>query len=179
MKHFNFKSLAFYGGAIAAVVVLFEIVTTYGESRLKAPPSIEGRYPLSFTQNLPDCLKSDAPVLTIQQSGTYLSASLLPAKTNDKPATAAEKKLSLTGQLSNQQLSISGASSSKICHNLVPQAEASGRPQDNHPSQVNIQGRVEGKNLEGKMTLSGIPEAIGFTAQAEAPAQSSEKSTSH
>lgn len=179
MNHFNFKSLGFYGGAITAVVVLFEIVTNYGESRLKAPPSIEGRYPLSFARNLPDCLKSDALVLTIQQSGTYLSASLLPTKTNGKRATAAEEKPSLTGQLSNQQLSISGASNSNICPNLVPQAETSGRSKDDHSSQVNIQGRVEGKNLEGKMTLSGIPEAIGFTAQIEAPAQPSEKSTSH
>lgn len=179
MNHFNFKSLGFYGGAITAVVVLFEIVTNYGESRLKAPPSIEGRYPLSFAQNLPDCLKSNALVLTIQQSGTYLSASLLPTKTNGKRATAAEEKPSLTGQLSNQQLNISGASRSKICHKLVAQAEASGSPQDSGPSLVNIQGRVEGKNLEGKMTLSVIPEAIEFTAQREAPAQPSEKSTSH
>ena len=177
MMKFNFKSLAFYGGAIAAVVVLFELTTSYGETHLKAPPSIEGRYPLSFAQK-PDCLKSDL-VLTIQQSGSYLSASLLPINTNGKQATAASKKPSITGQLSNQQLNLSGADKVKICNNAVSQTEITGRSNDNQPSQVNIQGRVEGKTLQGQIKLSSISQPIEFTAQRESPAQPSEKSTSH
>jgi len=175
MSHFNFKSLAFYGGAIAVVVVLFETVTAYGETQLKAPPVIEGRYPISFVQK-PSCLKSDPLVLTIQQSGSYLNASLSAANTNGKGATTAQEKPSLTGRLSNQQVSIAGTST--ICHNAVSQAQTT-VPNDNQPSQVNIQGRLEGKNLEGKMTISSIPGDIGFTAQREAPAQASEKATSH
>lgn len=178
MSHFNFKSLAFYGVAIAGVVVLFELVTNYGETHLKAPPSIEGRYPLAFAQK-PDCLKSDALVLTIQQSGSYLSASLLPINTNGKRATAASEKPSLTGQLSNQQLNLSGADKVKICNNAVPQTENIDRPNDNQPSLVNIQGQLEGKILQGRIKLSSISQAIEFTAQRESPAQPSEKSTSH
>lgn len=178
MSHFNFKSLTFYGVAIAAVVVLFELTTSYGETHLKAPPSIEGHYPLSFAQK-PDCLKSNALVLTIQQSGSYLSASLLPINTNGKQATAASEKPSLTGQLSNQQLNLSGANKVKICNNAVSQTEIIDRSNDNQPSQVNIQGQVEGKTLQGQIKLSSISQPLEFTAQRESPAQPSEKSTSH
>lgn len=175
---FNFKSLAFYGGAIAGVVVLFEFVTKYGETYLKAPPLIEGRYPLTFAQK-PDCLKSDALVLTIQQSGSYLSASLLPINANAPRATSASEKPFLTGQLSNQHLNISGADKVKICNNAVSQTEIIDHSTDNQPSFVNIQGRVEGKTLQGQIKLSSISQAIEFTAQRESRAQPSEKSTSH
>lgn len=172
MGHFNFKSLAFYGVAIGAVLLLFEVVTAYGEANLKAPAPIDGRYRLSYTQNLPKCPKSDALVLTIQQSGIYLNGSLLPAQTNAQQPTSAEEKPSMTGQLSNQQLSLSGTvPRSTFCINAVPQAN------DNSFSSVRIQSRVEGKNLEGKITLNGIPEAIGFTAQRESPVQESENSS--
>lgn len=172
MGHFNFKSLAFYGVAIGAVLLLFEVVTAYGEANLKAPAPIDGRYRLSYTQNLPKCPKSDALVLTIQQSGIYLNGSLLPAQTNAQQPTSAEEKSSMTGQLINQQLSLSGTvPRSTFCIKAVPQAN------DNSSSSVRIQSRVEGKNLEGKITLNGIPEAIGFTAQRESPAQESENSS--
>ena len=179
MSHFNFKSLAFYGGAIAVVVVLFSTVTSYGESHIKAPTAVDGPYRLSFG-HLPDCLKSNPLVLNIQQSGSYLSASLLPTNTNNnKGATAAKAKPTLTGRLSSQQLSLSGtAPLLSVCNNAVSQAEASGSPKDNRPSLVKILGQVEGKNLQGKMNLSSIPGDIGFTAQREAPAPS-ENSTSH
>ncbi len=36
-NHFNLKSLAFYGAAIAFVVVLFSVTTSYGEAHVKAP----------------------------------------------------------------------------------------------------------------------------------------------
>lgn len=172
MGHFNFKSLAFYGVAIGAVLLLFEVVTAYGETNLKAPAPIDGRYRLSYTQNLPKCPKSDALVLTIQQSGIYLNGSLSPAQTNAQQPTSAEEKPSMTGQLINQQLSLSGTvPQSTFCIKAVPQAN------DNSSSSVRIQSRVEGKNLEGKITLNGIPEAIGFTAQRESPAQESENSS--
>lgn len=172
MKHFNFKSLGFYGGAIVGVVVLFQAVTTYGEANLKAPASIDGRYRLSYNQNLPNCAKSDTPVLTIEQSGIYLNGFLLPANVDTKQEKGGKQKPSLTGQISNQQLSLIGTvSSSTLCNKPVSQAESTS-------SSVRIQSQVEGENLSGKITLSGIPEAIGFTAQREAPVQPSE-STSH
>lgn len=175
MSHFNLKSLTFYGGAIAAVVVLFEVVTAYGENNLKAPIDIDGRYRLSYTQQ-PDCLNSN-PILTIQQSGIYLNGSLLPAQTNVAQPTSAVKRPTLTGQISNQQLSLVGTvPSSTLCNNLS-QAEVSNRPKDNSPSSVTIQSRVQGeKTLEGQITISGMTKVIGFTAQQEAPAQPSESS---
>ena len=170
MSHFKFKSLAFYGTAIAFVVLLFEIATNYGETHLKAPPAIDGSYPLSFAQNLPDCLKTSALVLTIQQSGSYLSASLLQKDTSGQPATATKTKPSLSGRLSKQQVSLSGkAPNLTVCNNSVAQA--------NTPNQVTIQARLEGTKLEGKMTLGSIS-PIKFTAQ-QPPTPPSEKSTSH
>ncbi|MBV8886769.1 MAG: hypothetical protein JO235_22625 [Chroococcidiopsidaceae cyanobacterium CP_BM_RX_35] len=163
MSHFNFKSLAFYGTAIAFVVVLFEVVTAYGEKNIKAPVAIDGSYPLSFTQNSPACLKSTPLLLNIKQSGTFLNASLLPkspsssAATTQKPITATQ--ISLTGRMNNQQVDLSSAAKAKICHNGVS------------PSQVSIQGQVEiqgreGKSLQGILTsIPGIPGNIAFTAQ--------------
>lgn len=171
MDHLNFKSLGFYGVAILGVVVLFEAVTTYGEANLKAPAAINGRYRLSYTQNLPNCANSE-PVLIIEQSGIYLNGLLLPATIDTQPGKGGKQKPSLTGQMSNQQLSLIGTVPSlTLCNKPVSQAASTS-------SLVRIQSQVEGENLEGKITLSGIPEAIGFTAQREAPVQSSE-STSH
>jgi hypothetical protein len=177
MTHFNLKSLTFYGGAITAVVVLFEVVTAYGESNLKAPINIDGRYRLSYTQQ-PDCLNSNASILTIQQSGIYLNGSLLPAQNNAPQPTSAEKKTTLTGQMRNQQLSLVGTvPTSTLCNN-ISQAEGSNRTKDNSPSSVKIQSRVqpEEKTLEGQIIMSGIPKVIRFTAQRETPAQPSKSS---
>lgn len=163
MSHFNFKSLAFYGIAIILVVALFDIVTAYGEKNLKAPAAIDGSYPLSFTQ-VPACLKSNPLVLTIQQSGTYLNASLLPTTTNSKPASAAAKKPSLTGQMKNQQVSITGSAPAKICH-TAPTSRISIQ------GQVEIQGQ-EGKSLKGTLSSPpGIPGKVEFTAQRQPPAK--------
>lgn len=173
MSRFNLKSLTFYGGAIAAVVVLFEVVTAYGENNLKAPINIDGRYRLSYTPQ-PDCLNSNAPVLTIQQSGIYLNGSLLPAQTNAVQPTSAEKKTTLTGQMRNQQLSLVGTVPKSILCNNISQAEVSNRPKDNSPSSVTIQSQVQGeKTLEGQITISGMTKVIGFTGQREDAAQPS------
>lgn len=177
MNHFNFKSLAFYGGAIAFVLVLFEVVTAYGESSLKAPNSIDGRYRLLYTQL--KCPKLNTPILAIQQSGIYLNGSLLPASTNAQQLTIAEHKPALTGQMINQQLSLAGrVTSSVLCKNTV-EPQTSDRLQNNSLSSVKIQSQVQGESLEGKMNVSGIPEVIGFTAQKEAIAQPSKQSSSH
>ena len=57
LANVNFKLLAFYGVMTGLVIVLFKLVTAYGESSLNAPPNISGNYLLE-SQNLPDCLKS-------------------------------------------------------------------------------------------------------------------------
>lgn len=176
-SHFNFKSLGFYGVAIGSVLVLFNVVTAYGEANIKAPAAIGGRYRLTLAQNLPNCLKSDTPVLTIEQSGIYLNGLLLPADTTAQQARAGEKKPSLTGQMINQQVNLAGTVPSSTFCNNASQAETSDRVKDSSSTSVSIQSRVEGENLEGKITLSDIPGAIGFTAQREAPVPATENST--
>lgn len=166
-SHFNLKSLAFYGVAISSVLLLFKVVTAYGESNLKAPVAIDGRYRLSFMPNVPNCLKSSSLVLIIEQSGIYLNGSLLPAAPNTQTTVPPDGKPSLTGLLSNQQLDLSGT---------VPSSASSALCSTNT---VKIQSRVEGKNLEGKIALISIPQAIEFTAQKEMPVQPAENSSSH
>ena len=110
MKFFNLTSLTFYAGSIAAVVALFSFATSYGEAHLKAPTKLDGRYRIA-AQNLPGCLKADALILTLQQSGLYLSGSLLNADETDKTLTASKKKPSLMGTLDRDQLTVSGVPS--------------------------------------------------------------------
>lgn len=152
-SHFNFKSLAFYGGAIAFVLILFNVVSTYGIANLKAPPNINGRYQIS-AQNLPGCLKSETLVLSIQQSGIYLGGSLLPGN-SDKEATSVSARPSLAGKFEHQQVSLVGK---------APQLANCDRP-------VKIEGKFEGKTLTGQISLAAIPGAVEFTAQQEAPIQ--------
>lgn len=170
----KFKSLIFYGVAITFVLTLFKVVTAYGEGSLKAPTSINGRYRL-YTQN-PNCLKSNAPILAIQQSGIYLNGSLLPASIDAQQLTTAEQKPSLTGVMSNNQISLAGRVPSLVLCNNTVAAQTSDRLQNNF---VKIQSQVQGETLAGKMSVSGIPELIGFTAEKEAIAQPSNQSSSH
>lgn len=163
MRHFNWKSLAFYGGAIAVVIVLFKAVTAYGNANLKAPLAIGGDYRLD-AQTLPGCLKSDALLLHIQQSGIYLNGSLRSADGNTQLATAAQEKPSLTGQMNVDQLNLVGSVPFvRSCKNVAQQSDASP-----HPLSVKIQGVVNGETLTGQIALSSVPTAAEFTAQREA-----------
>jgi hypothetical protein len=146
--------LAFYGGAIVFVVILFDVVTAYGNANLKAPPNINGRYRIN-AQTFPGCLKSDALDLNIQQSGIYLSGSLLPADNGVEGATSAPGKPTLNGLFSNQQLSLQGK---------VPRLSGCNSP-------VKIEGKIDGKTLVGQISQVSTPGSAEFTAQQEAPAQ--------
>lgn len=154
MKHFNFKSLAFYGVAIGSVLILFKVVTAYGETNLKAPTPISGSYGLQ-AQNLPNCPKTSELILDIQQSGIYLNGSLLPANVNAQQARSSEKSPSLTGKINNQQLTLAGTVSKSIICN-------------NQPQQVSIQSLLQGNNIVGKLILNTSQE-FKFTAQRLAP----------
>jgi hypothetical protein len=162
MSHFNLKSLAFYGIAISSVVVLFKVVTAYGETNLKASLPMGGSYPID-AENLPGCLKSDSLVLNIKQSGTYLFASLLPANISAQAITAAVQKPSLSGRLSNQQLDLEGS---------LPQIK--GCNSSPTPSSVKIQGAVNKDILTGQITLSSISTTTEFTAKQELPEEKPE-----
>lgn len=170
MSHFNLKSLTFYGVAIGAVVVLFKVVTAYGETNLKAPPAVGGSYRIS-AQDLPGCLKSETLMLDIKQSGIYLFGSLLPEKTDVKTVTVAEEKPSLTGRIRNQQLSIEGPVPWVIkCNQPGGQADRPGST-----ILVKIQGVTKGKTIVGQVALSSTPAPAEFTAQREEPVEQPEK----
>ena len=164
MSHFSLKSLSFYAVTIGSVVLLFNGVTAYGEANLKGPPKMDGRYRIN-AQNLPGCLKADALLLNIKQSGIYLNGSLLPTQKNTQLETLAEEKPSLNGQLSHPKLSLSGPVPwVPNCNNAVRQADASGQALS-----VNIQGVVQGKTITGQISLNSTPTKAEFIAQLEAP----------
>lgn len=167
MNHFKIQSLMFYGIAIGSVLILFKVVSAYGETNLKAPTSIDGFYRLTLAQNyLPNCPKSSNLILDIQQSGIYLNGSLLPASSNAQQARSGEKRPFLTGKMSNQQLSLAGT---------VPRSTLC----NNQSQQVSIQSLVDKENLLGKLTLNTIPTEFKFTAQRLPPVPENPSSSSH
>lgn len=151
-SYFNLKSLSFYGSAIAFVVILFSVVTAYGEANLKAAQKIDGRYQIP-AQDLPGCLKSDQLVLLVQQSGIYLTGSLLTAETIETLGKRATERPSMTGNWEKQRLTLHGDAS------YLPQCQG----------ELKIQGAIAQQTLNGTLTLSSVPGNIPFTAKLEAP----------
>lgn len=154
---FNLKSLAFYGGAIGSVVVLFSLATAYGEANLKAPTKLDGRYRIA-AQTLPGCLKTEALILTIEQSGIYLSGSLLNANETDKTLTASKKQSSLTGMFDREQLTLSG----------VP-SHLDGCLKTAQIPEVLIQGAVTEGAITGKIRLGSSSASVNFVGKREPP----------
>ena len=153
---FNLTSLAFYGGAIGAVVALFSFATAYGEANLKAPTKLDGQYRIA-AQALPGCLKAEALILTIKQSGIYLSGSLLNANETDKTLTASKKQSSLTGMFDRQQLKLSGV----LSHlDECQTAQA---------SEVLIQGTIAEGMIKGKIRLESGSADVNFIGKRETP----------
>lgn len=155
MNHFNPKTLTFYGVAITAVVLLFNRVTAYGEANLKAPNNIEGLYPIK-AQNLPDCLKTDSPVLKLSQSGAYLTGSLKRDVNSAKATASSEEKPSLTGQWQGGKLSLSGPVNQDTC------------PAD---TQVEINGSIDKQLLSGQLKFNAAP-PVQFKAKRQADDES-------
>lgn len=162
MNHLSLKSLAFYGIAIGSVSLLFKVVTAYGEANLKAPPAIAGSYRFD-AKNLPECLKSDFLVLTIEQSGVYLSGNLRSGTSDGDRQKTAEEKPALFGKWENQGLSLSGT-----VPNLAGCSESTVTGEN---SSVKLRGIVEKERLTGKISLKDGAAATDFTAQREVAAQ--------
>ncbi|MEG4497250.1 hypothetical protein QUB05_08335 [Microcoleus sp. F10-C6] len=161
MNHLSLKSLAFYGIAIGSVLLLFKIVSAYGETNLKAAPAIGGKYRFD-AKSLPECLKSDSLVLTIEQSGVYLSGNLRSGSSEGREKTG-EETPSLFGKWETQGLSLSGA---------VPNlAGCSDSTATNQNSSVKLRGIVDKESLKGKISLTDGAAASDFTAQREAAAK--------
>ena len=162
MNHLSVKSLAFYGIAIGSVSLLFKVVSAYGEANLKAAPAIAGSYRFD-PKSLPECLKSDSLVLTIEQSGVYLSGNLRSGTSEGDRQKTAEEKPSLFGKWENEGLSLSGA-----VPNLPGCSESAATGQN---SSVKLRGIVEKESLTGKISLKDGAAATDFTAEKAAVAK--------
>ncbi|MEO9125255.1 MAG: hypothetical protein ABI262_11305 [Microcoleus sp.] len=166
MIHLNFKLLSFYGISLAFVAVLFKVVTAYGETNLKAPPAIAGSYRFDG-KSLPECLKSDALVLTIEQSGVYLSGNLRSGSSEGDRVKTAEEKPSLVGKWENQGLSLSGA-----VPNLAGCSDSTAIGKN---SSVRLRGILEKDSLKGKISLTNRAAASDFMAKREVAAKPQKK----
>nr|WP_166482618.1 hypothetical protein [Scytonema sp. UIC 10036] len=176
MHHFNLKSLVFYGTAIGSVLLLFKVVTAYGESNLKPPPTLNSRYRLVLNDNLQICKQLDPIVLNIQQSGIYLNGSVELASLNTKMSAANKTTSSLTGKLNHQQLSLSGkVPRTVLCH--IPNAITQQSPS---LSLVKIDAQLTPQqDLAGTLSMDGTSEAINLTATPEKISEKSDPLNTH
>jgi hypothetical protein len=165
-SHFNAKSLSFYAIAIGSVLLLFNVVTAYGESKLKAPKTIGGRYQLTLANSLPGCPKLAPLMLQLDQSGTYVNAAIL--KKEVQNSMSAEEKLTLTG-LFQEQLSLNGnVAKSVLCD----------RPQESGEQAIAITtSEIDGKNLVGEIAINGGAKTPFTGEKIETP--NATKSSSH
>ncbi len=169
-SHFNVKSLSFYAIAIGSVLLLFNVVTAYGEKNLKAPQTIGGRYRLTFNQPLPGCSQVAPLMLQLDQSGTYINAALSkPVAQAGQSSMSAEEKLRLTGLFNNQQINLNGdVANSVLC----------GFSQESGDKALVITSKLDGKNLVGEIAVNGEAAKTSFTGEkAEIP--NAAKSSSH
>ncbi len=103
MQGFSWKLALFYLTTIGLAVWLFNWVTKYGETNLKAQPKITGQYQLKIV-DMPSCMQGSA--LELQQSGRYLNAVIL-AEPDGKPADRKAPSSLLNPRL-RQQAMLSG-----------------------------------------------------------------------
>ncbi len=155
MSHFNLKTLSFYGVAISSVLVLFKVVSAYGETNLKASPEIGGIYKIVETQNLPACLAEKQLSLTIEQSGIYLFGNL--AEQSIKTEDKSKSTVPLSGDFKDQDIIMSGQGDLPNCAPAL---------------QLTIQARREKDNLIGTIKEgASSTEGGSFTAQYQAEAE--------
>lgn len=161
--------LAFYGSTVVAVIALFSATTRFGETRLNAPPRIDGRYPITTT-HLPGCLSDQAVMLQISQSGIFVNGALLPAQAQEGTLQAAAKRPPLTGQFDHQTVWLSGT---------MPQIPGCQTP-NNRPlsgatnltdEAITIQAKVQGTRLTGTLQLRQVSTRTPFIAQRATPVE--------
>jgi hypothetical protein len=161
MHHFNVKSLTFYTIAITSVMLVFKVVTAYGESQLKAPKSVFGKYYITLAENLSNC-KKNTLVLDIQQSGIFLNASLSSTPSNQEISTHREKTYSLNGKFNNNSFSLSGrVDNTRLCNAIPETLQASLVPEG---------------GLSGQITFKDVPKSIKFNAILQKPQEQSTQS---
>lgn len=166
MSHFNLKTLSFYAVAIGSVLLLFKVVSTYGETKLNAAADIDGSYQFASVENLPDCLQGKQLNLNIEQSGIYLfgnlkvaSPGVSPGVDDDRAAQAQAKpksvvKIPFSGDFENKQIIMSGKGN-------VPGCDAE--------IQLAIQGQREQENLVGQIKDTTSQTEVPFVAKYQEP----------
>lgn len=168
-SHFNAKSLTFYAVAIGSVLVLFNVVSAYGESKLKAPAAISGRYLLTLANSLPGCAKPEPIILQVDQSGIYANGTILTPSTAAEAPMSAEERLNLSGLFKDRQLNLSGS---------VPQSVLCNSPGSGTKA-IAINSRIEGENMIGEIDVNSQPQKTQFTAQKQPDAAANKKAASH
>ena len=165
------KHVLFYVAIIGSVLILFQVVSTYGEANLTAPPNLNGRY-LSASAP-PGCPEGEQWVLTIQQSGIYLNGSVElksadAAQSAQSAETPSEEKPSLTGLWQPPRLNLSGET------DALSACTAGGLPSKT-ASAIALQGQVDSATLTGQLTYrnaqSSDLQTWQFTAQHQSPAK--------
>lgn len=151
MSHFSLKSLSLYGIAITTTVVLFNILSAYGEKNLKAPPPVNGFYRLE-TNNLPECFQSDALGLIIEQSGIYLRGQLLPQSAQTSAKNSGEETSFLSGKWNNQQVNLSGSLA---------------KFQECQQQKITLQALWQNNSLMGQLNLDSLNEVVNFMGKKE------------
>lgn len=151
-EHFSPRSILFYGCAIASVVTLFSMTTSYGEKHLQAPRRIDGRYRLSMSAPS-ECFAAKPVTLLLQQSGVFLTGSLVSNDALKQTARVAQKRPLLAGEWRSDQLWLEGRTGREW----------------NCQNSVKIEGRLTGETLDGTLRLGGVSDAIAISAQREAP----------
>jgi len=146
MSHFNLKSLAFYSVMIGSVLVLFNRVSVYGESSLKAPPNISGNYLLE-SQNLPDCLKSEKLNLAIAQSVIYLTGRFTTQNQTIKLNGLLENAITDQASRRSQPFSLIGKTEQLA---NCPQSKG------NSPSEIQLKTQFQNKTLVGQIQWSNL-----------------------
>jgi hypothetical protein len=157
------KSIALYGVAIASVVILFKVVTSYGEANLQARPNINGKY-LMLGTKLPQCFQEKPVVLTIQQSGVYLNANLSNVET--KTTSSLKEQLPLKGKWQTENLELLGfIPARQICEKLSPTFS------NNQQVLVSIKAKFlnnkseQSNQINGQVTIDKLGNNLDFTTQ--------------
>lgn len=162
---------------IGSVIGLFQVVSFYGDRYLQAPPTIDGRY-LS-TGSAPGCPESDRFVLTIQQSGIYLSGILSAEKqaAGTRALASAEERPPLFGMWQKGEISLSGTTDAFSFCNVGEQSASSAAATATSPVEVTVQGQInpqDNKRFMGQLLLKSRPEAWQFTAERQMTTQPQE-----
>jgi hypothetical protein len=141
MNHFSLKSLSFYGVAIASVLVLFKIVTVYGETRLTASPPIAGSYRLTPSGES-SCLGKN-PRIAIEQSGIYLRGTL----------STAETSVPLDGRFQGVSLQLQGSGDKSCADPVVVKAIVEGKSLSGTIDGVAVTFERERESIEGESSI--------------------------